>query len=291
MGLATPTPAAAVVHAPLALTPVPFPAGTFREAEAAAGAFAALVDAVAEDDAYLLATLRPTAAHDDFVARQLALLEATAGPRAAHRGSQGVLAHLRSDYMLHTPTGSLLQVEINTIGVSFACLGGLTACLHGHLLGRLGAGAAERAALPPNDALDQLADALGAAAQAYGVEGAVVVMVVQPGERNLYDQQVGWGGGGWVGGQRAGRGPERGQAQATAVRVSCLRALLHTPLTPPNPMQPPLHTSLPSIPLWVTTMLPSPCLPSTPPHPPPPCHSGPRRGCGSGTACARCGAR
>ena len=52
-------------------------------------------------------------------------------------------------------------------------------------------------ALPPNNAMDNIVDAMAAAAEDYGVPGAVMVMVVQPGERNAYDQQVG--------GRRAGR--------------------------------------------------------------------------------------
>ena len=33
---------------------------------------------------------------------------------------------LRSDYMVDAPTGKLLQVEVNTIAASFACLSALT---------------------------------------------------------------------------------------------------------------------------------------------------------------------
>lgn len=36
----------------------------------------------------------------------------------------------RSDYMLDMATGSLLQVEVNTISSSFAGLGALTSKLH-----------------------------------------------------------------------------------------------------------------------------------------------------------------
>lgn len=44
--------------------------------------------------------------------------------------------------------------------------------------------------LPPNNALEQISDALGHAAEQQGTEGGVVMMVVSPGERNAYDQQV-----------------------------------------------------------------------------------------------------
>ena len=131
-------------------------------------------------------------------ARQLGVLQRTAAERAQHRASENVISHLRSDYMLHEPTSSLLQVEINTIGVSFACLGSKTAGLHRHLLGRLGGSEADAERLPGNEALTGLVDAIGAAVRSYEAAArsaeardspAVVVMVVQPGERNLYDQQ------------------------------------------------------------------------------------------------------
>lgn len=100
-----------------------------------------------------------------------------------------MLAVLRSDYMLHTPTNSLLQVELNTIASSFGCLSTLVGRMHRYLLGRLGASEAELAALPEHNTMDAIADAMGAAAAEYGVPGGVMVMVVQPGERNAFDQQ------------------------------------------------------------------------------------------------------
>ena len=56
----------ALVHAPLAVVPVPFPRRSFEQAYTAAPVFNALVDAVARDGAYLRATLRPAAEFDDF---------------------------------------------------------------------------------------------------------------------------------------------------------------------------------------------------------------------------------
>ncbi len=43
--------------------------------------------------------------------------------------------------------------------------------------------------LPPNGAMDELAGAIGTAAADYGAAGGVMLMVVQPGERNAFDQQ------------------------------------------------------------------------------------------------------
>ena len=47
------------------------------------------------------------------------------------------------------------------------------------------------ARIPANPAIEGIPDAIATAARAHGVDGGVVVMVVQPGERNAYDQQVG----------------------------------------------------------------------------------------------------
>ena len=59
-------PEAAVVHAPLAVLPAPFPAASFAKACAAAPVFNALIAAVAADSEYLQATLAPAAEYDDF---------------------------------------------------------------------------------------------------------------------------------------------------------------------------------------------------------------------------------
>jgi glutathione synthase len=117
-------------------------------------------------------------------------------------------------------------VELNTIASSFGCLSSLTTQLHSHILGRLAAAAAaaasgsssnssgggggseqapkqqqqqqllqllEQRRLPSNEAMQGIARALAAATAAAGSPGAAMVMVVQPGERNAYDQQAsGW---------------------------------------------------------------------------------------------------
>lgn len=189
VGAGLPEPSVAVVHAPVALLPVPYPRETFLRAKAAAQAFNLLMDRISQDEAYLQAILAPAAEHDDFTAKLLEVLQATAEERGARRDREGVLAVLRSDYMLHEPTNSLLQVEVNTIASSFGCLSTLVGHMHAYLTDRLGLPEAERAALPPNNAMDEIADAMGAAVAEYGVPGAVMLMVVQPGERNAYDQQ------------------------------------------------------------------------------------------------------
>lgn len=86
-------------------------------------------------------------------------------------------------------------MELNTIASSFGCLSTLVSRMHAYLLGRLGASEAELGALPTHNAMDGIADAMGASVAEFcsaagcSAGEAVMVMVVQPGERNAYDQQ------------------------------------------------------------------------------------------------------
>lgn len=182
----------AIVHAPFSLLPVAYPRPTFLKAKHAALAFNTTIDAVSRDDDYLRRVLAPASRYDEFTARLLRVHEATAEVRAARAGRELSLAINRSDYMLHEPTGSLLQVELNTIASSFGCLSTLVGRLHRYIICRMDDDLVPSSILhqlPNNDAMNEIADALAAAARAHGARHGVVVMVVQPGERNAYDQQ------------------------------------------------------------------------------------------------------
>jgi glutathione synthase len=102
----------------------------------------------------------------------------------------------------HRNNLSAAQVELNTIASSFACLSSITSQLHHYTLQRLAAASSSSDAaaalqllsasrLPSNTAMQGICRALAAAVVAAGGQDAVMVMVVQPGERNAYDQQVG----------------------------------------------------------------------------------------------------
>lgn len=82
------------------------------------------------------------------------------------------------------------QVELNTIASSFGCLSTLVSRMHRHILDRSAQPGVELGRLPQNHATEEIADAIGAAVQEYGDPDAVVLFVVQPDERNSYDQQV-----------------------------------------------------------------------------------------------------
>ena len=66
VGAGLETPAAATLHAPMALLPMPYPLATFQRAKAAACVFNSMIDRVAADGPYLEAVLASAAAHDEF---------------------------------------------------------------------------------------------------------------------------------------------------------------------------------------------------------------------------------
>ncbi|TVU23908.1 hypothetical protein EJB05_26296, partial [Eragrostis curvula] len=120
---------------------------------------------------------------DDFTAR---LLEIHEKMMAINKKEDIRLGLHRSDYMLDSETNSLLQIELNTISTSFPGLGSLVSELHRNLLiqyGKVLGLDSER--IPRNWASSQFADALARAWSEYNNDSAVVMMVVQPEERNM----------------------------------------------------------------------------------------------------------
>ena len=84
----------------------------------------------------------------------------------------------------------MLQVELNTIASSFGCLSTQVCRLHRYIVERAGQPDLQLGNLPANDVTSQIADAIGAAVAEFGVTDAAVLFVVQPDEKNSYDQQV-----------------------------------------------------------------------------------------------------
>ena len=191
-------------HTPFSLLPAEFPAEQLELAIELAPLFGTLVDRIADDVPWLARTLQGTAESDEFTRRLLKMCS-----RVQREGAtqDARLAILRSDYMLHEPedgdAARLMQVELNTIASSFACLSTRVSALHTHLAQCFPAlrhalwQSAGRPAqlqleelLPPNTALAGLAEGLARAHAAYGAPDAVVLFVVQPDERNALDQEL-----------------------------------------------------------------------------------------------------
>ncbi|KAH9480659.1 Glutathione synthetase [Psilocybe cubensis] len=107
------------------------------------------------------------------------------------------LGLFRSDYLLHAPSDqplSIKQVEFNTISVSFGALSQRVSELHRFLLASTGycnsSPYLKRENFPENDTIAGLANGLAVAHKAYNVSGSRVLFVVQPGERNVFDQRA-----------------------------------------------------------------------------------------------------
>ena len=195
-------PSLSFTHAPFALFPFPFPRSEYERLVAMQPAFNRLVERVAQDAAWLEATLEQTAASDAFTRR---LLELRRSQTSAQTASLGLL---RSDYMIDAGPGSgdapfengkALQVELNTIASSFGCLSTVLSSLHAYVAAKYAGGVDDAwLPLPKNGATAGLARGIAAAHAEYerqyppaaGAPPRRVAVVVQPGERNQMDQRM-----------------------------------------------------------------------------------------------------
>ncbi|KAJ3159451.1 hypothetical protein HDU86_001769 [Geranomyces michiganensis] len=189
----------AVTHAPVALFPSPFPRRCYEQALALQPLFNQLVDNIARDHAFLTEVMDSLAKVDEFTGRLYDIYK--------HVHEEGVkqptsLGLHRSDYLLHVPVDSkaepvIQQVELNTIASSFSSLSHLTHDLHKFLAKRtrffnhesLPSPDITLDALPDNVSLHSIAKGIGKAWAHYNVPESVAVMVIQPGERNAFDQR------------------------------------------------------------------------------------------------------
>ncbi|KAK9473734.1 uncharacterized protein V1510DRAFT_391712 [Dipodascopsis tothii] len=183
--------AAGAVHVPLTLFPSPFPRALFERAVAIQKDFHTLYMNVANDEAFIADVVAQMDGADEFTARVWAMYETVKAEGIAQPLGLGIF---RSDYLLDFKGAApaIKQVEFNTISASFGGLSTRAAGVHRHLArtGRYGDSPLfTDAAMPANPAARDLAAGLAAAHKAYGVADALVLFVVQPGERNAFDQR------------------------------------------------------------------------------------------------------
>lgn len=179
-------PGVGVVHAPVALLPTPFPKELFDQAIGLATVFNDITDSIGQDADFLQQTLRSAGETDPFTA---GLLNIHATVLKEGISQEIRLGMHRSDYMIDVATGSLLQVELNTISSSFPGLSSLVTSMHRHLVKRFGNQIdLDTNCIPENPAGTEIAEALGLAWKEYARNEGVVLMVVQPEEYNMYDQ-------------------------------------------------------------------------------------------------------
>ncbi|KAF9522572.1 hypothetical protein CPB83DRAFT_776905 [Crepidotus variabilis] len=186
----------AAIHAPFSLFPSPFPRYLFDKARRLQNTYNILYARIAMDDEFLdkvMGAEEGLGKVDDFIGqlwRGWKQLRDDGLAQPLHLGL------FRSDYLLHTESGgdlSIKQVEFNTISVSFGCLSQKVAALHRYLLQTSGyyqsSPSLRKENFPSNQNIVGLASGLAEAHNAYGVVGARILFVVQPGERNIFDQR------------------------------------------------------------------------------------------------------
>lgn len=184
LGLVKYAAAGRLSHAPFALHPAPIDPASHGRLAALTAPSNLLALRVARDADFLTSALADAAQADEFTAWLLAL------SREVPSGSAQPVELLvsRNDFFRQrlAPAGPVVlrQVEFNAIAASYPALAGLTYALHAALWPE------QRAQLAVNDPLAGIRDGLAAAFRRFGHPGACVVMIVQRGEANVFDQRL-----------------------------------------------------------------------------------------------------
>lgn len=208
----------------LSLLPMAVPAAAFSEAYALSATYNELVDKVARDGAWLREVLRETAASDDFVRKLLEIDERwPAGDRYMlgvqrsdymMNGGEGAPKQVELNTVassfggLSAKVAALHRQTLRRLSSDPRARPELAAFLRANRLSALGAGedggkdagaedgdgrSLELPHLPPNEAADSIALGIAAAHAQYlrdaKARDAVVLFVVQEGERNVNDQR------------------------------------------------------------------------------------------------------
>ncbi|KAJ2217002.1 Glutathione synthetase [Coemansia sp. RSA 487] len=175
----------ALIPAPVSFAPSPVPRKEFEKVVLLQPILNQLFDKISQDHEFLTSTLESIGSADEFTARIFSMYMKLHDLNAT---KPGVIGIHRSDYLIHAPEGEpgaspkAKQVEFNTIAASY-------------MLARTGykdlleSGAISEEQLPENESLTSIGDAIAAGFDLYSNKDAVVVMIVQPGERNVFDQR------------------------------------------------------------------------------------------------------
>lgn len=173
------------VHAPFTLEPYKYPTKAFHDAVELAPVFNNLVDKISRDSTWLNSVLASTASSDTFTNKLLEIMNLVEREGGQQEVNLGII---RSDYMLHDVENDprcILQVEINTVASSFGSLSTKISDMHSLFYPDRN--------IPKNIALGTLSDSLAYAHFKFLATtqspSAVVIMVVQHGERNFADQR------------------------------------------------------------------------------------------------------
>lgn len=181
-----------VTHAPFTFSPSPVNAHCYKKAAEITPAVNRMVHAIAQNREYLEQTLSETAVADpDFTGRLFSIMQTTTPTDIQ-------LALCRYDYFITRGEDSheLRMVEMNCISASFAGLSSKTTALHRHLSTHPSCRfSIDQAQLPENDPLVRLSAGIATAHQMFVDRykpslPTVILMVIQPDERNVFDQYM-----------------------------------------------------------------------------------------------------
>jgi glutathione synthetase len=169
-----------LVHAPFSLTPYQLPSSLISQLQIHTQWSSLLFWKVAQNFDFLREILEPTAKVDEFVRFLLSLI-----PNEKRQDQQLLIN--RNDFLFERKeNGELqpLQVEFNTISASFAHLSGRVTALHQQLQQEN----ILKAAPLPHDAIAGFASGIKETIENLGWQDAALLMLVQPKERNWFDQ-------------------------------------------------------------------------------------------------------
>ncbi|WVW78659.1 glutathione synthetase [Kwoniella bestiolae CBS 10118] len=188
-------PPTSAISAPLSLLPTPFPRGLYDLAVSLQPLYNALYARITLDWEFLDRVMGGSVSKVDTFQGELwrgwkSIREELVQPLQ--------LGLFRSDYLLHdseTEGMSIKQVEFNTIAASFGALSQRAGEMHKYLSKAtngyfsVSPHLTNPANFPPNEPLKNLASGLAEGWKAYGKKDAVILFVVQEGERNVFDQR------------------------------------------------------------------------------------------------------
>ena len=169
-----------LVHAPFSLTPYQLPSSLISQLQIHTQWSSLLFWKVAQNSDFLREILEPTAKVDEFVRFLLSLI-----PNEKRQDQQLLIN--RNDFLFERKeNGELqpLQVEFNTISASFAHLSGRVTALHQQLQQEN----ILKVAPLPHDAIAGFASGIKETIENLGWQDAALLMLVQPKERNWFDQ-------------------------------------------------------------------------------------------------------
>ncbi|GMM30044.1 glutathione synthase [Martiniozyma asiatica (nom. inval.)] len=186
------------VLAPVTLYPTPFPRDQFTKALRIAKSYNELYANIVLENKWLMNIIDDLASHDkDFTGK---LYECYLKAKDIGIPQNVSLALIRNDYMLDEKSGLIKQVEFNTVSVSFGGLSTKVGQLH-QFLNKTGQYSSSGVEYYKNDNIQISQSASELARGLYiGVDHynknhnpekeTIVLMVVQPNERNAFDQRA-----------------------------------------------------------------------------------------------------